>query len=97
MIVETLATVNSDGNTDVEVDTSGYVGHPEAVLQVDVTGTITVQILGSLDGSAFVEVLAASAADQLAAVVLLPHYRITVTGTSGGSAVIKLGRNGVRP
>lgn len=97
MIVETLAEISSDGSTDVEIDTSGYEEHPEAVLQIDITGTITIQVLGSLDGVAFVEILAASASDQLSAVVLLPYYRFTASGTSGGDATVKIGRNGVRP
>lgn len=97
MIIETLATISADGSTDVEIDTSGYEDHPEAIMQIDVTGTITIQVLGSLDDSAYVEILAASGVDQLSAVVLLPFYRFTASGTSGGSAVIKLGRNGVRP
>jgi len=97
MIIETLATISADGSTDVEIDTSGYESHPEAVLQIDITGTITIQILGSLDGVSFVELVAAAATDSLNAVVLLPFYRFTASATSGGSAVVKLGRNGVRP
>ncbi len=97
MIVETLATISADGSADVELDTRGYGKHPECLLQIDVTGTITLQVLGSLDGVAYVELLAASAVDQLAAVVMLPFLRLTASGTSGGSVVVKLGRNGVRP
>lgn len=97
MIIETLATITADGSTDVEIDTSGYESHPEAVMQVDITGTITIQILGSLDGVSFVELVAAAATDSLNAVVLLPYYRFTATSTSGGTAVVKVGRNGVRP
>lgn len=97
MIVETLATIDADGSTDVEIETSGYDKHPEGVLQIAITGTITIQVLGSLDDSSYVELLAASSDSQLAAVVLLPFYRFTASSTSGGSAVIKLGRNGVRP
>ena len=96
MIVETLATINTDGSTDVEIDTEGYENHPEAILQIDITGTITIQVLGSLDDVAYVEILAAGAADQLSAVALLPYYRFTASGTSGGSAVVKIGRNGRR-
>jgi len=98
MIVETLTTLSADGSADIEVDTAGYGdGHPEAILQVNVTGTITIQVLGSLDDDVYVELLAANAADQLAAVVLLPFYRFTASGTSGGTAEIKIGRNGTRP
>jgi len=97
MIIETLATITADGSTDVEIDTSGYEEHPEAVLQVDITGTITIQILGSLDGTSFVELVAAAATDSLNAVILLPYYRFTATATSGGTAVVKVGRNGIRP
>ena len=97
MIVETLATISTDTTTDVEIQTEGYDRHPEAILQVGITGTITIQVLGSLDDSNYVEILAASAADQLSAVVLLPFYRFVSTGTSGGSAVVKLGRTGPRP
>lgn len=97
MLVETLATINANGSTDVELDTSGYQYHPEGILQVNITGTITIQVLGSLDDAAYVEMLAANAADQLSAIVLMPFLRFTATGTSGGTAVIKLGRNGVRP
>jgi len=96
MHVRTLATIIADGSTDIEVETRGYDRHPEAILQIDVTGTITIQVLGSLDGSAYTEVLAESAVDQLSAVVLLPFYRFTASGTSGGSAVVKIGMNGPR-
>ena len=96
MIVETLATINTDGSTDVEIDTEGYENHPEAILQIDITGTITIQVLGSLDDVAYVEMLAASASDQLSAIILMPYYRFTASGTSGGSAVVKIGRNGRR-
>ena len=96
MIVETLATITADGSTDVEIDAEGYENHPEAILQIDITGTITIQVLGSLDDAAYVEILAASASDQLSAVALLPYYRFTASSTSGGSAVVKIGRNGRR-
>jgi hypothetical protein len=98
MIVETLATISADGSTDVEINTEGYEQHPEGLLQIDVTGTITIQVLGSLDGSCYVEILAALAdTDQLSAIALVPYLRFTASATSGGTAVIKLGRNGPRP
>ncbi len=95
MQVEELGTISTDTNTDFEIDVGGYVSHPEAVLQVNITGTITIQVLGSLDGNAYVEILEASSVDQLAAIAMVPFLRITSTGTSGGTAVITLGRNGV--
>ena len=97
MIVETIATLSADGNSDVEIDTAGYGDHPEVILQVNITGTISIQVLGSLDGTTFVEMIATSTDDQLAAVAMMPFYRFTATGTSGGSAEIKIGRNGTRP
>lgn len=96
MHVRTLATINTDTDTDVEIPVDGYKYNPEAILQIQITGTITIQVLGSLDGTNWVEVLAASAVDQLSAVALLPHWRFTSTGTSGGTAVIKMGINGKR-
>ena len=91
MQVRTLATITTDTTVDTRVPTQNYQRHPEMVLQVGITGTITVQILGSLDGTTWVEMLAASAASQLSAVALVPHVRIVTTGTSGGTAVVKVG------
>lgn len=87
--VITLATVDADGNTDVSVPTLGYGEHPEIMLQVAITGTITIQILGSLDGTTWVEMLAANASSQLAALAAVPFLRITASSTSGGSATVK--------
>lgn len=96
MHVRTLDTITEDGNTDVALPTDTYKRHPEAVIQINITDTITIQVLGSLDGVTFVEVLAASAADQLAAVAFLPFYRFTATGQTDGTAVVKIGLNGPR-
>lgn len=91
MQVRTLATITTNTTVDTRVPMQGYRYNPEMVLQVGITGTITVQILGSLDGTTWVELLAASAVDQLSAVAAVPHVRIVTTGVSGGTAVVKAG------
>jgi hypothetical protein len=90
MHVRTLATISADGNTDVEIPMKGYRYHPEAVLQIDITGTITIQVLGSLDGTSYVEMMGADTADRLQPIAAVPYLRFTATSTSGGTAVVKI-------
>jgi hypothetical protein len=90
MRVRTLATITTDTNTDVELPVTSYKYHAEAVLQINITGTITIQVLGSLDGVSYVEMMGADATDRLQPIAIVPHLRFTSTGTSGGSAVIKV-------
>ena len=90
MHVRTLATISADGNTDLEIPASSYRYHPEAVLHIGITGTITIQVLGSIDGTTWVEIIAASASSALQSIAMLPHLRFTASGTAGGSAVIKI-------
>lgn len=92
MQVKTLATITGANTTvDTRVPTHGYREHPEMVVQVGITGTITAQVLGSLDGVTWVEYLAASASSQLSAVAMVPHLRIVTTAQAGGTATLKVG------
>mgnify|MGYP001823630749 CR=1 FL=1 len=90
MQVKTLGTINANGDNDFEIAINGYHHHPEAVVQVNITGTITIQVLGSLDGTAFVEMIAATTSDILQPIALVPFLRFTASSTSGGSAVAKV-------
>ena len=95
MKVNTIATVSADGSTDVAVDNqSAYKRHPEGILQVAITGTMTIQVLGSLDGTNYSEMIAASASGSITAIALVPFLRITASSTSGGTATILLGTSG---
>lgn len=97
MHVRTLATVDANGNTDVELRLPNNYDRVNTLVQITITGTITIQLLGSLDGAAYSEILAASASSRVASVLVTPFMRITASSTSGGSAVIKALEGGARP
>lgn len=84
MQVLTIAdAVTADTNTDFELPISSYDYHPEAFLQIEVSGTFTVQILGKLHADAsYVELVAAVTADTIQPVAIMPFLRVT---TSGGA------------
>ena len=97
MHVRTLATVSADGNTDVELRLPTNYDRVNTLVQITVTGTITIQLLGSLDGAAYSEILAAAGTSRVASVLVTPFMRITSSSTSGGSAVLKVLEGGPRP
>ena len=84
MQVITIAdAIIADTNTDIVLPNT-YKGHPEAFIQVEISGTFTVQILGRLHPSAsFVELVAADTANYIQPVAYMPEIRVT---TSGGAS-----------
>jgi len=84
MQVITIAdAITADTNTDFELPSS-YVDHPEAFIQVEISGTFTVQILGRLhDDATYIELIAADTANYIQPVTYMPQIRVT---TSGGAS-----------
>jgi len=81
---------NADGNYDLELSPA-YRGHPEAVVQIEISGTATVQILGRLDGDFTpVEVIAAVTANTLQPIAYMPFLRATVSGYASGDVIVKV-------
>lgn len=85
MQVITIAdAVTADTNTDFELPVGSYDEQPEAFLQVEISGTFTVQILGKLHADAsYVELVAAATANYIQPVAYMPYLRVT---TSGGAS-----------
>ncbi len=84
MQVITIAdAVVADTNTDFELPPA-YGEHPEAFIQIEITSTFTVQILGKLHADAsYVELVAAVTVDTIQPVTYMPFMRVT---TSGGAS-----------
>lgn len=81
---------NANGNYDLELPVS-YKGHPEAVVQIEIGGTATVQILGAIDDDfSYVEVVAAVTANTLQPIAYMPKLRATVSGYSSGDVIVKV-------
>jgi len=73
----------ANGNTDIILP-NAYRNHPEAFIQIQISGTFTVQILGRLHPDAsFVELVAAVTANTIQPVTYMPEIRVT---TSGGAS-----------
>lgn len=85
MQVITIAdAVVADTNTDIELPPLAYNEHPEMLIQVEISGTFTAQVLGKLHADAtYVELVAAATANYIQPTVFMPFIRIT---TSSGSA-----------
>ena len=85
MQVITIAdAITADTDTDIALPAPPYDTHPEAFLQVEISGTFTVQILGKLhEDASYVELVAAATASYIQPVAYMPFIRIT---TSGGAA-----------
>ncbi len=83
MQVITIAdAIVADTNTDFELP-SAY-NHPEAFVQIEISGTFTVQVLGKLHADAtYVELIAAVTANTIQPVAYMPFLRVT---TSGGAS-----------
>jgi hypothetical protein len=74
----------ADTNNDFVLPVSSYDAHPEAFIQIEITSTFTVQILGRLHPDAsFVELVAAVTADTIQPITFMPEIRVT---TSGGAS-----------
>lgn len=81
---------NANGNYDVELPPA-YRGHPEAVVQIEISGTATVQMLGAIeDDFSYVEVIAAVTANTLQPIAYIPKLRATVSGYSSGNVIVKV-------
>ena len=76
-----VSAVTTDTNTDVELPSGSYDIHPEAFLQVEISGTFTVQVLGKLHAdAAYVELVAAATANYIQPVAYMPYLRFTSSG-----------------
>ncbi len=74
--------VTADTNTDFELPLA--YDHPEAFIQIEISGTFTCQILGKLHADAsYVELVAAVTANTIQPVTFMPFIRVT---TSGGAS-----------
>ena len=74
----------ADENNDYEFPNRAYDQHPEMLLQVEISGTFTVQILGKLhEDASYVELVAAATASYIQPTVYMPFIRVT---TSGGAS-----------
>lgn len=81
-VVTIADAVVADTNTDYSLPTA-YM-HPEAFIQVEISGTFTVQILGKLHADAtYIELVAAATANYIQPIAYMPLIRVT---TSGGAA-----------
>ena len=82
MQVLTLAdAIVADTNTDYEMPAGSYDDQPEMFLQVEISGTFTIQILGKLHADAsYVELVAAATANYIQPVAYMPYIRITSSG-----------------
>jgi len=68
-----------DANTDYTMPVA-YM-HPEAFIQVEISGTFTVQVLGKLAAAApYVELIAAATANYIQPIAYMPFIRITRSG-----------------
>lgn len=85
MQIITLAdAVTADTNTDFELPSRAYDEHPEMLLQIEISGTFTCQVLGKLHADAsYVELVAAVTVNTIQPTVYMPYIRIT---TSGGAS-----------
>ena len=85
MQVITIANaIVADTDTDIELPAGPYDEQPEAFIQVEISGTFTVQILGKLHADAsYVELVAAATANYIQPVAYMPFIRVT---TSGGAS-----------
>ena len=72
--------VVANTNTDIELPV-GYDSQPEAFIQIEISGTFTVQVLGRLSSDAsYVELVAAVTANTIQPVTYMPYMRFTTTG-----------------
>jgi len=68
-----------DASTEYTMPTA-YM-HPEAFLQVQISGTFTVQVLGKLHADAgYIELIAAATASYIQPIAYMPYLKITRSG-----------------
>ncbi len=80
-VIKIANAITGDTNTDYTVPVA--YGHPELFLQLSISGTFTIQILGKLHADAsYVEVVAEATASYLQPIAFMPYLRIT---TSAGA------------
>jgi len=83
-VITVADAIVADTNTDIQLPPKAYDHHPEAFLQIEISGTFTVQILGKLHADAsYVELVAAVTANTIQPVAYMPFIRVT---TSGGAS-----------
>lgn len=81
VITLVAATVANESN---DIILPNAYRHPEAFIQVEISGTFTVQILGRLHPDAsWVELVAEATANYIQPVAYMPEIRVT---TSGGAS-----------
>ena len=78
----------ANGDTDVELY-SAYEGQNEAIVQIEITGTASCQILGRLTPDfSWVEVVPAVTANTIQPITFMPELRATISGYSSGSVSV---------
>jgi len=83
-VITAADAVVTDTNTDIRLPPQTYDDNPEAFIQVEISGTFTVQILGKLHADAsYVELVAAATANYIQPITYMPFIRVT---TSSGSS-----------
>ncbi|TFH46049.1 MAG: hypothetical protein E4H01_10670, partial [Lysobacterales bacterium] len=71
-VITIASAITTNTNTDFELPPA-YAAHPEAFIQVEISGTFTAQILGKLHASAsYVELVAAATANYIQPVTYMP-------------------------
>ncbi len=90
------ATVD-DENNDLELPPVAYDAHPEAFIQIEISGTFTVQVLGKLHaGASYVELVAAVTVNTIQPITYMPFVRVTTSGgasTPVCSAYVMIGKS----
>lgn len=81
---------NANGNYDLEL-MPAYRGHPEAVVQIEITGSATVTLQGRIDEDfTFQQIIAATTADVLQPISFIPQLRAVISGYTTGNVVVKV-------
>jgi len=78
-VLTAAAAVTTDTNTDFTVPNA--YDHPEMFIQIEISGTFTIQILGKLHADAsYVELIAAGTVNLIQPVAYMPLIRVTSSG-----------------
>lgn len=77
-------TTNTDGPV---IDIPSSANGADILVQIDITGTITVTVNGRISSAAdWIEAISPRTASELVPIAWCPQLRATTTGVSGGSA-----------